>query len=103
MIRIRFAVVALCVGALFAAPAMGQSTAPQKPAATKPAKPSGGIVETARKEWDGVSTMTRRQWNAMKRRWSREKQKWATCNAQARRQKLSTADRWTHVGKCMVK
>ena len=105
MSRFRHAFAAIAVVGLIAAgPAVGQSPAPQaKPAAAKPAKPAGGIVRTARKEWDGISTMTRRQWNGMKRRWSQEKRKWASCNRDARRQKLSAANRWTHVGKCMIK
>ena len=105
MSRFRHAFAAIAVAGLIAAgPALGQSPAPQaKPAVTKSAKPSGGIVRTARKEWDGISTMTQRQWNGMKRRWSRETQKWASCNRAAKRQKLGAANRWTHVGKCMIK
>ena len=105
MSRIRYAFAAFMLAGLIAGgPAVGQAPAPQqKPAATKPAKPADGLAQRARREWDGVSTMTRRQWNAMRRRWSQEQQKWASCNREARQQKLSAANRWTYVGKCMVK
>jgi hypothetical protein len=105
MSRFRDALAAVTLAGLLAGtPAMGQSPgSPQKPAVTKPAKPAGGLAQRARKEWDGVGTMTRRQWNAMKRRWARETQKWTACNADARRQKLSAANSWTYVGKCMIK
>jgi len=100
---LRCALAALAVTGLLAGdPAAGQAPQ-QQPAATKPAKPSGGLMQRARKEWDGVSTMTRRQWNAARERWSQEKDKWASCNREARRQKLTGANRWTHVGKCMIK
>jgi hypothetical protein len=90
-------------GLIAGSPAMGTPAPRQKPAATKPAKPAGSLTERARKEWDGVSTMTRRQWNTMKRRWAREKQRWNDCNREARRMKLSDANRWTQIGKCMMK
>jgi hypothetical protein len=89
---------------LATAPAFGQtSPPPERPAATNTAKPESSITKRARKEWDGISTMTRRQWNAAKRGWAKQKQKWASCNSDARRQKLSAANRWTAVGKCMIR
>jgi hypothetical protein len=101
----------LVAGMMACGPAAAQTSSPAgKPAAAAPAnKPaasksgtSDDLVRKARKEWDGISTMTRRQWNGMRSRWAKEKSKWTACNSQARARKLSTADRWTAVGKCMM-
>ena len=94
------------IAAAASASAQSQSTPSSStvhPAASTPAKPADSLVRTARKEWDGISNMTSRQWNNMKVRWANEKVKWNGCNASVRGQKLSTTERWTAVGKCMMK
>jgi hypothetical protein len=104
----------IVAGMMASGPVVAQTSSPAaKPAVTAPAKPvgkpaasksgtSGDLASKARKEWDGISTMTRRQWNVARSRWAKEKSKWTACNSQARARKLSTADRWTAVGKCMM-
>lgn len=86
---------------------------PAKPAAKHAAKPGQraakptasrtDILKVARKKWDGIGSMTRREWNAMKVTWAREKTKWRACRKRARDQHLQAPNSWTFIGKCMTR
>jgi hypothetical protein len=51
---------------------------------------------------DEVKTISKREWNRMKRQWAREADKWATCNRQADDQKLSGRKSWSFIAGCMT-
>jgi hypothetical protein len=96
-------------GAAPAAPAA--TTRTDQPAAErKPASPRSAAERKSATErkaasdstWDKTKIMTRRQWNKAKKAWAREKDKWNSCLAQAKAQKLKGSQRWSAVGSCMT-
>ena len=55
------------------------------------------------KTWDETKAMTRKQWNAAKKKWASEKVKWSDCNRQSAAQKLAAPKSWSFVANCMTK
>jgi hypothetical protein len=51
---------------------------------------------------DDVSKWTNKQWNAAKAKWSKEKEKWGSCNKQATEQKLTGRQSWSFIYTCMT-
>jgi hypothetical protein len=51
---------------------------------------------------DDVSKWTNKQWNAAKAKWSKEKDKWGSCNKQATEQKLTGRQSWSFIYTCMA-
>lgn len=49
-----------------------------------------------------VSKWTRGKWNAAKARWATEKEKWDTCNKEAKNKKLRSRKRWSSIYDCMT-
>ncbi|MEA3025111.1 MAG: hypothetical protein QOF91_396 [Alphaproteobacteria bacterium] len=47
--------------------------------------------------------MTRKQWNAAKKKWATEKVKWQDCNRQSAAEKLSAPKSWSFIASCMTK
>ena len=47
--------------------------------------------------------MTRKEWNAAKRKWAMEKVQWKDCNDQAKKEKLSGTKSWSFIASCMTK
>lgn len=90
-------VVAATAAALACAPAGAQMSSSDtvKPRQTiQTSQPS-----TAKK----VENWTRREWNAAKVKWSKDKAAWGACNRQAKSQKLSGRKSWTYLYDCMKK
>jgi hypothetical protein len=50
-----------------------------------------------------VSNWTQQQWNSAKAEWVKEKDKWASCNKQAKHEKLSGRKSWSFLYACMTK
>jgi hypothetical protein len=50
-----------------------------------------------------VSSWTRKEWLAAKAKWSQEKSKWAACQREASRKKLSGRSDWSFLYDCMTK
>jgi hypothetical protein len=46
--------------------------------------------------------MTRKEWDAAKRKWAVEKVKWLDCNRQAEAEKLTAPKSWSFVAGCMT-
>jgi hypothetical protein len=89
---------ALCSG-----PAAAQPL-PAKPApsVTAPAT-TGAKAETSTSTWDQAKAMTRKEWDAAKKKWAMEKAKWQDCNLQSKAEKLTAPKSWTFIGSCMTK
>ena len=89
---------ALCSG-----PAAAQPL-PAKPApsVTAPAT-TGAKAETSTSTWDQAKAMTRKEWDAAKKKWAMEKVKWQDCNRQSSAEKLTAPKSWTFIGSCMTK
>jgi hypothetical protein len=51
---------------------------------------------------DKVKTISAREWNRMKRQWSKQTAKWTSCNKQADDQKLSGRKSWSFIASCMT-
>ena len=81
-------------GALMSGAALAQSTPPAK------APPPATAAPTTTTE--KVKDLTRREWNTLKVKWAKEKEKWASCRKQARDQKLRARKRWTFMSVCMT-
>ncbi|MEA2982359.1 MAG: hypothetical protein QOF09_4182 [Alphaproteobacteria bacterium] len=101
--------VALAV-VLTAATAAAQQT-PREPTTATPAKPNAKASGTDDKAqstalnrtWDETKAMTRKQWNAAKKKWATEKVKWQDCNRQSAAEKLSAPKSWSFIASCMTK
>jgi len=50
-----------------------------------------------------VSNWTHKEWLAAKASWSKEKSKWAACQREASRKKLSGRSDWSFLYDCMTK
>jgi hypothetical protein len=91
--------------ALCSAPAAAQPTPlPAKPApsVTAPAT-TAAKAETSTSNWDQTKAMTRKEWDAAKKKWAMEKMKWHDCNLQSKAEKLTAPKSWTFIGSCMTK
>ena len=73
---------------------------PPPPAAAAPA-PAQPAAKTPTME--DVSKWTRKQWNAARAKWVKEKEKWGDCEKQAHTQKLSGRKSWQFLYDCMTK
>jgi len=49
------------------------------------------------------SSWTSKQWNAMKRKYAEEKEKWADCRKQAKEKGLKGRKSWSFLKDCMTK
>jgi hypothetical protein len=47
--------------------------------------------------------MTRKQWNAAKKKWASEKEQWRDCNNQSKKEKLTAPKSWSFIANCMTK
>jgi hypothetical protein len=92
---------------LVAGPGLAQTAqerAPRPPAAvTGTQSEPHPAIKSAGETWDQTKRMTRKQWNAAKRKWAQEKVQWRDCNAQAKREKLSGPKSWSYIASCMTK
>ena len=89
--------------ALAVALSSGIAAAQQAPAKAAKADTKASTQETLDKTWDETKAMTRKQWNAAKKKWASEKVKLRDCNRQADAQKLEAPKSWSFVASCMTK
>jgi len=87
MPRIRLAIGAAIFAAGFAIAAQAQTPAP---------KPREEPSTTTK-----VQDWSRKQWNAAKREWAKDKAKWDACNRQAKERHLSGRKSWSFIYDCM--
>jgi len=94
---------------LTAAPAMAQQTqqASPTPPATISAKSSGtskasSPSDKVERTWEQTKAMTRKEWNAAKRKWAMERVKWRECNRRADAEKLAAPKSWSFIAGCMT-
>lgn len=64
----------------------------------KPSAASARLQHT----WDQTTAMTRREWNAAKRKWAAEKASWRDCNRQADIERRIAPKRWSFIVGCMT-
>ncbi len=50
-----------------------------------------------------VETWTKKQWDAAKKDWAKDKAKWADCQKQSSKQKLKGRKSWSFLYTCMTK
>ena len=71
---------------------------------TPPSKPAVKMEQKAEPStWDQTKEMTRKEWDAAKKKWAQQKVKWNDCNRQSRKEKLETPKSWSFIGSCMTK
>ena len=92
---------------LYSGIAVAQQTplpAKTTPAATAPTT-TGTKAEssTSSSTWDQTKAMTRKEWDAAKKKWAMEKVKWQDCNRQSNAEKLTAPKSWSFIGSCMTK
>lgn len=51
---------------------------------------------------DRVETWTTKQWNAAKKEWAKDREKWADCQNKSKAQKLSGRKSWSFLYRCMM-
>ena len=69
--------------------------------AAKSDGPSG--FSGSQSTWGKTKDMTRREWNAAKRKWPNEKVKWQDRNRQSDGEKLTAPKSWSYVARCTAK
>jgi len=99
-----FAALAVVLNSGIAVAQQSSLPAKQAPTATAPAT-SGSNAEaaTSTSTWDQAKAMTRKEWDAAKKKWAMEKAKWQDCNLQSKAEKLTAPKSWTFIGSCMTK
>jgi hypothetical protein len=60
------------------------------------------MTDKAKTTVDDVSKWTQKQWNAAKAKWVKEKDKWNSCNKQAKDKKLHDRNSWSFIYTCMT-
>jgi len=101
----------LALSALALALYSGIAAAQQTPLPTKPAQAATAPATTGAKTesststltWDKTKAMTRKEWDAAKKKWAMEKVKWQDCNRQSNTEKLAAPKSWSFIGSCMTK
>jgi hypothetical protein len=93
------AVSVVLVGAVACGVSFAQSpmTSPAKTPAPAAAAPISSNPSVATQ----VETWTKKQWDAAKQEWAKEKIKWADCEKQSDKQKLEGRKSWSFLYKCM--
>ena len=96
----------LALAALGFALSSGIAAAQQTPLPAKRAPAATSETTGAKTEpstWDQTKAMTRKEWDAAKKKWALEKVKWQDCNRQADSEKLKAPKSWSFIGSCMTK
>ena len=69
-----------------------------------PPKPAAKVEQKAEPStWDQTKEMTRKEWDAAKKKWAQQKVKWNDCNQQSRKEKLEAPKSWSFIASCMTK
>ena len=67
-------------------------------------KPAAKVEQKAEPStWDQSKEMTRKEWDAAKKKWAQQKVKWNDCNHQSRKDKLEAPKSWSFIASCMTK
>jgi len=95
MSRIRFWLTTVAFAAMISCGAAIAQTPATKTAAATPdsSKPS---IETR------VETWTKKQWDAAKKEWAKDKAHWTDCRKQSSDQKLTGRKSWSFLYNCMM-
>jgi hypothetical protein len=101
----------LALSALALALYSGIATAQQTPLPAKPAPAATAPATTGTKiepstptsTWNKAKAVTRKEWDAAKKKWAMEKVKWQNCNRQSNAEKLTAPKSWSFIGSCMTK
>jgi hypothetical protein len=71
---------------------------------TPPSKPVAKVEQKAEPSvWDQTKEMTRKEWDAGKKKWAQQKVKWNDCNRQSHKEKLEAPKSWSFIANCMTK
>jgi hypothetical protein len=97
------ALAALAVVLTTAGAAAQQSSSTRHHSTKHHAAKSEAKADSPQSTWGETKDMTRREWNAAKRKWAKEKVKWQDCNQQSDREKLTAPKSWNYVARCMAK
>ena len=98
MSRIRFCLTSVAVAAVMSSSAaISQTPAP----AAKPAPAASAKDSTKPSTAAQVEAWSRKQWEAAKMEWAKDKAKWADCRKQSKSQKLQGRKSWSFLYKCM--
>ena len=93
-LRLSLAAIMIWGSAVTAAHAQSSVASPSPSSKAKTANPSDVSV---------VETWTKKQWEAAKKEWSKDKTRWADCNKDAKKQKLEGKKNWSFLYSCMTK
>jgi len=71
---------------------------------TPPSKPAVKMEQKAEPStWDQTKEMTRKEWDAAKKKWAQQKVKWNDCNRRSNKEKLEAPKSWNFIASCMTK
>jgi hypothetical protein len=101
MSLIRFCLTAVVFAAVMSSSSVVAQT-PVSPPATKPAPAASAQDSSNPSTVTRVQTWTRKQWEAAKRAWAKDKTKWAGCRKQSSKQKLGGRKSWSFLYQCMT-
>jgi len=101
MSHIRSCLTAVVVAVIMNSSAVIAQTPVPSPA-TKPAPTAATSSSSKPSTATQVETWTRKQWEAAKKEWAKDKAKWADCQKQSKAQKLSGRKNWSFLYKCMT-
>lgn len=97
MSRIRFGLTAIALAAFMASGAAVAQTSPPPPKPAASAAAASQPSTTAQ-----VETWTKKQWEAARKEWAKDKTKWADCRKQSSSQKLKGRKNWSFLYTCMT-
>jgi len=101
MSRIRFCLTAVVFAVLMSSSGAIAQTSVSSPS-TKPATAASAADSSKPSTVTQVETWTRKQWDAAKTKWAKDKAKWADCRKQSSEQKLSGRKNWSFLYQCMT-
>jgi hypothetical protein len=101
MSRIRFCLTAVGFAAVMSSSVVIAQT-PVAPPVTRPASAASASVSSKPSTVTQVETWTRKQWEAARRGWAKDKTKWADCRKQSSEQKLGGRKSWSFLYQCMT-
>ncbi len=73
------------------------------PPATKPAPAASAPNSSKPSTATQVETWSRKQWEAAKKEWAKDKAKWTNCRKQSSKQKLKGQKNWSFLYQCMTR
>jgi len=98
MSHIRICLTAIAASLIICAGA-ANAQSPASPPASKPAPAAAAQVKPSTATQ--VETWTKKQWEAAKKEWSKDKARWTDCRKKSSKQKLTGRKSWSFLYKCM--